>query len=94
MPRFLTLCLLCLMPSILLAAELDGRYLATLDGLPAEMILHSQGQQVKGQYMENDRLRLIISGSCAANWPGKARYWNGRRCWSALSPGRPGNPIG
>ncbi|HLA32624.1 MAG TPA: hypothetical protein VJ047_16520 [Pseudomonas sp.] len=63
MPRLLTVCLLCLMPTLLLAAELDGRYLATLDGLPAEMILHSQGQQVKGQYMENNRLRLIISGS-------------------------------
>jgi hypothetical protein len=66
MPRRSTLsllCLLCLTPQTLLAAELDGRYLATLDGLPAEMILHSQGQQVKGQYMENNRLRLIISGS-------------------------------
>lgn len=66
MPHRTTLCLLgllCLMPQPLFAAELDGRYLATLDGLPAEMILHSQGQQVKGQYMENNRLRLTISGS-------------------------------
>lgn len=62
-PPLYLLCLLCLTPQPLLAAELDGRYLATLDGLPAEMILHSQGQQVKGQYMENNRLRLTISGS-------------------------------
>lgn len=62
MPRLLSCCLLCLLPAALAAGELDGRYLAILDDLPAEMILHSQGQQIKGQYMENNRLRLTISG--------------------------------
>lgn len=66
MPRPLTACLLCLCclaPRLLLAAELDGRYLATLDGQPAEMILRSQGRRVEGQYVENNSLRLSISGS-------------------------------
>lgn len=66
MPRPLTICLLCLcflLPRLPLAAELTGHYLATLDGQPAEMILYRQGRQVEGQYVENNNLRLNISGS-------------------------------
>lgn len=57
------LCLFCLLPQTLLAGELDGRYLAILDGLPTEMILRSEGDKVAGEYVENDSLRLTISGS-------------------------------
>lgn len=58
------LSILCLfaLPLSVLAAELDGHYHATLDGQPAELILHSQGQQVTGEYVENQRLRLPLSG--------------------------------
>ena len=45
------------------AGELDGRYLTTLDGAPAQMILHSEGRRVEGEYLENSHLRLAISGS-------------------------------
>ncbi|NVJ12305.1 hypothetical protein HUW63_44955, partial [Myxococcus sp. AM001] len=54
---------LCLLPSFLLADTLDGHYLTTLDGQPAEMHLRSQGQQVSGEYIEGGTLRLQISGS-------------------------------
>ena len=65
MPRLPTIglhCLFCLLPQTLLGGELDGRYLATLDGLPAEMILRSEGDQVEGEYVENASLRLTING--------------------------------
>ncbi len=55
------LCLLVIIQSAE-AAELDGHYQATLDGQPAELILHSEGQQVSGEYVENGRLRLPLSG--------------------------------
>lgn len=55
------LCIACL--SNLCAGELDGRYLATIDGLPSEMILRSQGNKVEGEYVENAGLRLTINGS-------------------------------
>ncbi|WP_339413845.1 hypothetical protein [Pseudomonas sp. EA_35y_Pfl2_R5] len=63
MPRALLTLVLCLLPSFLLADSLDGHYLTTLDGQPAEMHLRSQGQQVTGEYVEGGRLRLQISGS-------------------------------
>lgn len=63
MPRTLLIVVLCLLPGLLLADTLDGHYLTTLDGQPAEMHLRSQGQQVSGEYIEGARLRLKISGS-------------------------------
>ncbi|VXB07405.1 conserved exported hypothetical protein [Pseudomonas sp. 8BK] len=63
MPRALLTLALCLLPSFLLADSLDGHYLTTLDGQPAEMHLRSQGKQVTGEYVEGGRLRLQISGS-------------------------------
>jgi len=63
MPRALFILLLSLLPSLLLADSLDGHYLATLDGQPAELHLRSQGPQVSGEYVEGGRLRLQISGS-------------------------------
>jgi hypothetical protein len=63
MPRALLTLVLCLLPSFLLADTLDGHYLATLDGQPAEMHLRSQGQQVSGEYIEGGRLHLQISGN-------------------------------
>lgn len=63
MSRALLIFVLCLLPSFLLADTLDGHYLTTLDGQPAEMHLRSQGQQVSGEYVEGGRLRLQISGS-------------------------------
>src|SRR3989338_10094073 len=63
MPRALLTLVLCLLPSFLLADSLDGHYLTTLDGQPAEMHLRSQGQQVTGEYVEGGRLRLQISGN-------------------------------
>lgn len=62
MPRALLIFVLCLLPRLLLADALDGHYLATLDGQPAEMHLRSQDQQVSGEYVEGGRLRLQISG--------------------------------
>lgn len=62
MPRTLLTLMLCLLPCALLANNLDGYYLATLDGQPAEMHLRSQDQQVSGEYIEGRRLRLRISG--------------------------------
>ncbi len=62
MPRTLLTLMLCLLPCALLANNLDGYYLATLDGQPAEMHLRSQDQQVGGEYIEGRRLRLRISG--------------------------------
>ncbi|MGB4074243.1 hypothetical protein [Pseudomonas sp.] len=53
----------CLLPRLLLADTLDGHYLTTLDGQPAEIHLRSQGQQVTGEYVEGGKLRLQISGS-------------------------------
>lgn len=44
------------------AGELDGHYRTTLDGQPAELILHQQGDQVEGQYVENRSLRLTLRG--------------------------------
>lgn len=63
MPRALLTFVLCLLPSFLLADTLDGHYLTTLDGQPAEMHLRSQGPQVIGEYVEGGRLRLQITGS-------------------------------
>lgn len=63
MPHALLTLVLCLLSSVLLADTLDGHYLTTLDGQPAEMHLRSQGQQVSGEYVEDGRLRLQISGS-------------------------------
>lgn len=63
MPALLQACLLWLAAPALLAADLDGHYRATLDGLPAELILHSQGTAITGQYVENHRLRLDLRGS-------------------------------
>lgn len=63
MSRALLTFVLCLLPSVLLADTLDGHYLTTLDGQPAEMYLRSQGQQVTGEYVEGGRLRLQISGN-------------------------------
>jgi hypothetical protein len=53
-------CIVCL--TDLRADELDGRYLATIDGLPTEMTLRSEGDKVQGEYVENARLRLIVNG--------------------------------
>ncbi|MBC9249289.1 hypothetical protein A9179_03255 [Pseudomonas alcaligenes] len=55
------LCLLTLLQPAL-ASELDGHYQATLDGQPAELILHSQDAEVSGEYIENHRLRLNLRG--------------------------------
>lgn len=63
MPRYLLPLCLCLLPRLLLADSLDGHYLTTLDGQPAEMHLRSQEQQVSGEYVEGATLRLQISGS-------------------------------
>ncbi|MGQ7959336.1 hypothetical protein ACUTAF_16770 [Pseudomonas sp. SP16.1] len=61
MPHLLALLLLLICPA-LLAGELDGHYHATLDGQPAELLLHSQGQRVEGRYVENRRLQLNLRG--------------------------------
>jgi hypothetical protein len=63
MPRALLIAALFLLPRLLLADALDGHYLTTLDGQPAEMHLRSQGQHVSGEYIEGGRLHLTISGS-------------------------------
>lgn len=63
MPRALLAFVLCLLPTLLLGDTLDGHYLTTLDGQPAEMYLRSQGQHVSGEYVEGARLHLQISGS-------------------------------
>lgn len=55
------LCLLIAVPA--LAGELDGRYQATLDNQPTELILRSQEQQVQGEYLEGPHLRLKLSGT-------------------------------
>lgn len=60
--RALSILCLLLINLPLLAAELDGHYQATLDGQPAELILRSQGPEVSGEYVENGRLRLPLSG--------------------------------
>jgi hypothetical protein len=62
MPRTLLTLMLCLLPCTLLAETLDGYYLTTLDGQPAEMHLRSQDQQVSGEYIEGRRLHLRING--------------------------------
>lgn len=62
MPRTLLTLMLWLLPCTLLADSLDGYYLTTLDGQPAEMHLRSQDQQVSGEYIEGRRLHLRISG--------------------------------
>ena len=56
------LCLLAISLPIQ-AGELDGRYQATLDNQPTELILRSQEQQVEGEYVEGQRLRLTLTGS-------------------------------
>lgn len=61
MPR-LPYLLLVLHCPLLLAGEIDGHYHATLDGMPAEMILSQTGEKVQGQYVENGRLRLNVKG--------------------------------
>lgn len=63
MPALLKASLLWLVAPALLAAGLDGHYRATLDGQPAELILHSQGTAITGQYVENHSLRLDLRGS-------------------------------
>lgn len=45
------------------AGELDGRYQATVDNQPTELILRHQGNRVEGQYVENQSLRLTLKGS-------------------------------
>ena len=47
------LCLLACISPPLLAADLDGRYQGTLDERPVELVLRSQGQQVEGEYIED-----------------------------------------
>lgn len=61
MRRLPLFCLLITAP--LLAAELDGRYQATLDEQATELILRSDGQQVEGEYVEGPHLRLRLSGT-------------------------------
>lgn len=46
-----------------LASSLDGVYHATLDGLPSELHLRSQGGNIDGLYIENHRLRLNLRGT-------------------------------
>lgn len=55
------LCLLACISPPLLAADLDGRYQGTLDERPVELVLRSQGQQVEGEYIE-DQQRFRVSG--------------------------------
>ena len=62
MSRLFALCLLYTLPGALLASELDGHYRALLDGVPSELVLRSQGQQVEGEYVENGQLRLQLKG--------------------------------
>lgn len=45
-----------------IADELDGRYQATLDNQPAELILRSSDAQVEGEYIENQHLRFKVTG--------------------------------
>lgn len=56
-------CLLACLTGHSLAAGLDGRYQASLDNQPTELILRSQGQQVEGEYLEGSGLRLQVNGS-------------------------------
>ncbi|MFG0381493.1 hypothetical protein ACF8C6_11135 [Pseudomonas sp. zbq_18] len=53
-------CLLLATP--ILANPLDGRYQATLDNQPTELILRSHEQQVEGEYVEGQHLRLRLTG--------------------------------
>ncbi|SIQ81447.1 hypothetical protein [Aquipseudomonas alcaligenes] len=55
------LCLLACISPVLLAADLDGRYQGTLDERPVQLVLRSQGQQVEGEYIEDQR-RFRLSG--------------------------------
>ncbi|UUY10080.1 hypothetical protein LRS11_08655 [Pseudomonas sp. J452] len=59
----MTFCLLALLSTTSLAAELDGHYRGTLDNRPSELILHSQGPEVTGEYVEGPQLRFKLSGS-------------------------------
>lgn len=60
--RVLSILYLLTVTPLAIAGELDGHYQATLDGQPAELILHSQGSEVSGEYIENHRLRLNLRG--------------------------------
>ncbi|SIS23084.1 hypothetical protein SAMN05878276_3690 [Aquipseudomonas alcaligenes] len=55
------LCLLACTSPPLLAADLDGHYQGTLDERPVQLVLRSQGQQVEGEYIE-DQQRFHLSG--------------------------------
>lgn len=57
------LMMLLLLGQTALAVTLDGEYRATLDGLPTELHLRSQGTAVEGLYIENASLRLNVRGS-------------------------------
>lgn len=57
------LLLLMLLGQPALAAALDGEYRATLDGMPTELHLRSQGNAVDGLYIENGSLRLNVRGT-------------------------------
>ncbi|WP_395505328.1 hypothetical protein [Ectopseudomonas hydrolytica] len=62
MPRSIAPLLLALLCCCAQAGELDGHYRATLDGQPSELILRQNGDVVEGEYLENQRLRLIVKG--------------------------------
>ncbi|HSX71467.1 hypothetical protein [Pseudomonas subflava] len=59
--RALPIICLLITASPLPAAELDGRYQATLDQRPVELVLRSQGERVEGEYREGQR-RFTLSG--------------------------------
>lgn len=62
MPRAIVLLLAMASCSSIQAGELDGHYRATLDGQPSELILRQSGAVVEGEYVESQRLRLIVKG--------------------------------
>lgn len=62
MPRAIVLLLAMASCSSIQAGELDGHYRATLDGQPSELILRQSGALVEGEYVESQRLRLIVKG--------------------------------
>lgn len=55
------LCLLTCCSPALKAADLDGRYQGTLDERPVQLVLRSQGEQVEGEYIEDQR-HFRVSG--------------------------------
>ena len=62
MPRAIVLLLAMAACSSIQAGELDGHYRATLDGQPSELILRQSDSVVEGEYVESQRLRLIVKG--------------------------------